>query len=28
MLDPELQGNDFGTYPQAKQVTFGLNISF
>jgi TonB-dependent starch-binding outer membrane protein SusC len=28
MLDPELQGFDFGTYPQAKQVTFGLNISF
>ena len=28
MLDPELQGFDFGTYPQAKQITFGLNISF
>jgi TonB-linked SusC/RagA family outer membrane protein len=27
MLDPELQGFDFGTYPQAKQLTLGLNIS-
>jgi TonB-dependent starch-binding outer membrane protein SusC len=28
MLDPELQGSDFGTYPQARQMTFGLNITF
>lgn len=28
MIDPELTGNDFGVYPQAKQVTVGLNITF
>lgn len=28
MIDPELQGFDFGTYPQARQITFGLNLSF
>ena len=28
MFDPELQGNDFGTYPQAKQMTMGLNLTF
>ena len=28
MIDPELAGNDFGVYPQAKQITFGLNITF
>jgi TonB-linked SusC/RagA family outer membrane protein len=26
--DPELQGFDFGTYPQARQTTFGLNVTF
>ena len=26
--DPELQGNDFGTYPQARQSTVGLNVTF
>ena len=26
--DPELQGFDFGTYPQAKQMLFGLNVTF
>jgi TonB-dependent starch-binding outer membrane protein SusC len=26
--DPELQGFDFGTYPQAKQTTFGVNVTF
>ena len=25
--DPELQGFDFGTYPQAKQMLFGINIT-
>jgi TonB-linked SusC/RagA family outer membrane protein len=28
LFDPELQGSDFGTYPQAKQFTVGLNITF
>ena len=27
-FDPEVQGFDFGTYPQAKQMLFGLNITF
>ena len=26
--DPELQGFDFGTYPQAKQTLIGLNVTF
>jgi TonB-dependent starch-binding outer membrane protein SusC len=26
--DPELQGFDFGTYPQARQTTFGVNLTF
>jgi TonB-dependent starch-binding outer membrane protein SusC len=26
--DPELQGFDFGTYPQARQITFGVNVTF
>jgi TonB-dependent starch-binding outer membrane protein SusC len=26
--DPELQGFDFGTYPQAKQIMFGINVTF
>ena len=26
--DPELQGFDFGTYPQAKQMLFGINVTF
>lgn len=28
MFDPELQGNDFGTYPQARQMTMGVNLTF
>ncbi len=27
-FDPELQGFDFGTYPQAKQMLFGINVTF
>jgi TonB-dependent starch-binding outer membrane protein SusC len=26
--DPEVQGFDFGTYPQAKQTMFGVNVTF
>ena len=26
--DPELQGFDFGTYPQAKQMLVGINVTF
>ena len=26
--DPELQGFDFGTYPQAKQMLLGINVTF
>ncbi|TAG50551.1 MAG: hypothetical protein EAZ29_12245 [Runella slithyformis] len=28
MFDPELEGNDFGTYPQARQFTLGINLTF
>jgi TonB-dependent starch-binding outer membrane protein SusC len=26
--DPEVAGSDFGSYPQAKQTTFGVNLNF